>query len=206
MFAAADALDSIGMRYFLSSGTALGVWRDNGLIEGDKDIDLGVLVEDYDSNLNAAMAAQDFRNVVEVGSLADGYKQVFRHVRYDVPVEFCVYYSDGERLWFPVYSRLCGCMRRGYCRLIFSRFQLASVDFLGRSFLIPDPPERYFTENYGEDWRTPKAMTFRQGILGGFKNLVIEIAFLNVLKMLFYLALNRTAGGKPRRAPRFKAG
>lgn len=44
--AVASVLGSSRHRYFLDSGTLLGLWRDGALIENDDDFDLGVLVDE----------------------------------------------------------------------------------------------------------------------------------------------------------------
>ncbi|XP_020896312.1 fukutin isoform X2 [Exaiptasia diaphana] len=45
------ALDALGIRFWLSSGTCLGWFRQCGVIPYSKDVDIGIWIKDYDSRL-----------------------------------------------------------------------------------------------------------------------------------------------------------
>ena len=58
LVAAKTALDQIGVRFWLSSGTCLGWFRQCGIIPHSKDVDLGVWIKDYKPKLIAEFNKQ----------------------------------------------------------------------------------------------------------------------------------------------------
>jgi len=50
MLIALQALDEIGLFYWIEFGTLLGIIRDGKLIDHDTDLDFGVLLDDYTPN------------------------------------------------------------------------------------------------------------------------------------------------------------
>jgi tetratricopeptide (TPR) repeat protein len=137
-----DELHPLGVRPFLISGTLLGYVRDGDVIPWDKDIDLGVFSEQIASTeLEAAVASWprftakrlDWTNRLRIDH-ANGVKiDVFPH------------YPEGpDRVWHD------GTATRWWN----TPFGVRTVSFLGLDQAVPDNPERYLDENYG-DWRTP---------------------------------------------------
>ena len=138
-----------GMKPFLMWGTLLGLVREGGLIKHDKDIDVGILAQDWSK-----------RHLLIEGMQRRGYILAFdrkykirfnrrdRMFHLDVDVFFrwedkmvCLLLLDDGRFqgaWFPPH--------------LFDSFR--SCAFLGTEVLIPDPPEPILGAVYG-DWRTP---------------------------------------------------
>jgi tetratricopeptide (TPR) repeat protein len=135
-------LEPLGVRPFLISGTLLGYVREGDFIPWDKDIDLGVFSQEIESaDLEAAVATWprftakrlDWTDRLRIDH-ANGTKiDVFPH------------YPEGpDRVWHD------GTATRWWN----TPFGLRTVTFLGVEQAVPDDPERYLDENYG-DWRTP---------------------------------------------------
>ena len=55
-----DIFKKLNIPYFLACGTALGFHRNKGFIGHDKDMDFGVFIEDYDSNIIEEFLKNDF--------------------------------------------------------------------------------------------------------------------------------------------------
>jgi len=146
LFAALDALAAAGIVAFLNGGTALGCVREGNFISFDSDIDLGVAPDTApDSVIEAIDAAPGLHyryHDVHAG-------QVLR-VRFasegGIGGDVFLYQCDAAGWW-------CG-VQRGPTAIRWrdTPFALAEIGFLGRTVLIPDPANRYLTENYG-DWR-----------------------------------------------------
>lgn len=134
-------MDAQGQPFFLISGTLLGCIRENALLPHDKDIDVGVF-EDIDLVQIATVLRrsgcfliqhQQHARVLQVKHINGVLIDIFQHWR-----------EDGQYIHAGQKTRWRN-----------SIFTLKPVDFLGETFLIPDPAEVYLTENYG-NWQQPK--------------------------------------------------
>lgn len=130
-------------------GTLLGYVREGALMKHDKDIDVGLLAEDWPKR-SALIEEMERRGYML--EFNDSYKMRFirrdRITHLDVDVFFpwngrmiCIHMTDDgwhAGAWFP--------------RDAFDNFR--RVIFCGREMLIPEPPETVLETIYG-DWRTP---------------------------------------------------
>ena len=131
------------IEFWLRDGTALGVYRDGGLIPYDDDVDLGLWVGDA-GKLDAALDELEARGF----SVYRRNRHVFGLFKRFETVEFVVsgvYADEG-----------------GYHKLLEETFfrALTRVRFLGKDFNLPGPIEPYLEFCYGADWRTPKYGAF----------------------------------------------
>lgn len=135
--------DKLGVRGFLISGTLLGYQRDNGFISWDKDIDLGFFTSEIaPAKLEAAFDRLERFNVRRLDFNTDRMRVDHSNgIMIDV---FPHYEGDDDRIWHD------GTATRWWN----TPFELTTVDFLGKPQFVPDPPQRYLDENYGQ-WRTP---------------------------------------------------
>lgn len=184
LFAAKGALEEAGTRFFLSSGTALGAWREGEFIEYTHDIDLGVYETDFNPKVKEMLSTRGFTLTAEHGTLHDGYQLTITNKEFDVPLDIFLYYEEDEYVWYATHSRLCQCMIRGFCRWKFKKFDLKPMNFLDEEFFIPHPTEQYLINKYGISWKTPQDFTYRQGILGRYKNRINEFSLINTIRML----------------------
>lgn len=78
-----DYCEARGLEVFLVAGSALGAWRDKGMIAWDDDIDLGMLRQDYDALL-AALEREPLAGVtLQTWHTAPGYPFAFAKLRID---------------------------------------------------------------------------------------------------------------------------
>ncbi len=147
---AKEILDPLGVGFLLSSGTCLGAIRDNAFIPWDDDIDLISIIGSNgltEELVNSAVAA-------------------FREKGY------FVYAAGGTNRGVQAYSMMKDYVRTGWeCyRVIDDSIsvypntqipatfftQPKEITFLGKQFLVPNPPEEYLRLKYGEEWMIPK--------------------------------------------------
>lgn len=140
--AGADLLDGIGLRWWLSAGTALGVVRDGRLIPHDTDLDVGVLGHaGVLDRLHLAFAAAGWPLARQTS-----YQRAYRYR--DVILDIYAYRREGDQLVADTeHGRLAKPAR------LFD--ELALMEFAGRLYPVPSPPEAYLQVRYGPGWRTP---------------------------------------------------
>jgi phosphorylcholine metabolism protein LicD len=143
--AGADLLDGLGLRWWLSAGTALGVVRDGALIPHDTDLDVGVLDDPPGvlDRVHLTFAAAGWSSVRTMPYQA-AYSS--RGVILDV----YAYRRDGDQL---VADTECGRLAKP-ARLF---DPLTWLPFAGRLYPLPTPPDEYLQVRYGPGWRTPAA-------------------------------------------------
>jgi hypothetical protein len=128
--------------FWLRDGTALGAWREGGLIPHDDDADLGIWAADREraESVMAGLAEAGF-------------------VRYKSTATVVGYLRDLETVEFVV-SGLAA-PEDEYARVLEGFFaELAPIPFLGLDFLVPRRTEEYLEFLYGPDWRTPRPGAF----------------------------------------------
>ena len=181
---AKKALDLIGQRIFLSSGTALGAVRDGKFIEYTNDIDIGIFAKEFNSGLVDSMRGQGFRHTYKEGSIDCACQLGFRHEEFKVIIEILFYYEGQDSLWYGTRGFLCHCTENRYCVWKFPKFELSTIEFLGENFLIPNPTETYLVSKYGPDWRTPKDVSYRWGIFVAYYNQPARYSLINIIRTI----------------------
>ena len=134
-------LQTTDVPMFLVSGTLLGCVREGQLLGHDHDVDVGIW-----DNVDREHLLDTVRTSGLFYDKASRAPEIVRlkHVNGIIIDVFYHFRSPGD-YW-----------HRGV-KIIWhnSPFGLATREFLGEEFLIPDDYDTYLTENYG-DWRTPK--------------------------------------------------
>jgi len=133
----------LGVRGFLISGTLLGYARNSGFISWDKDIDMGF----FTAEKTAADLVASFEGAAEFNVQRLDFNSERLRVNHTNGMMidlFPHYEGEDGRIWHD------GTATRWWN----SPFELTTAEFLGQQQYIPDPPERYLDENYG-NWRVP---------------------------------------------------
>ncbi|MFL1873700.1 hypothetical protein ACIKT0_00475 [Hansschlegelia beijingensis] len=135
-------LGSLGIEFFLISGTLLGCVREGTILSYDKDIDVGVLTDVPPETIRKTLASSGrFKvralttdHLVQVEHANGVMLDVFLHWREDGRI----YHQGQKTRWWN------------------SDFELQKVEFLGGTFKIPTNPDQYLIENYGDSWSIPQ--------------------------------------------------
>lgn len=124
-----DVCKSLNIPHFLLMGTCLGFYRDKGYIEGDSDIDVGILCSpERVEDLVKALAEKDIKGG---GRLACNINTGRNRVLLDI-----------WHVFGPLHMAFLS--------------KLDTIIYEGRTYNTPSPIEDYLEFNY-VDWRTPTA-------------------------------------------------
>jgi len=148
---------SIGLEWYVISGTFLGIVREGGWLAHDYDIDLGVHAEKLDIDaVRTAIAAspsmilrkEDWQTrIIE----RDGVPELER-----LAVLFKIVHRTGINVDLFIHHLEDGVRWHGSSihRWDNADFALTAYELAGMTVMGPAEHDRYLTENYG-DWRTP---------------------------------------------------
>ena len=139
-----EALDKAGIPYWLSAGTALGLYRDGKIIADDSDIDVGVM--------NDTSAERIEEVLLDAGFLANRFRN-FRgapwqraFVKDGIAFDVSFYSPNGD---YYINHTPGGIIRKPKHLLE----DLHTTSFNGKEYRIPSP-QKYLKWRYG-DWQTP---------------------------------------------------
>jgi hypothetical protein len=145
---AKQILDQLGVVFLLYSGSCLGVTRDNAFIPWDDDIDLvsvmGIngLTERSTDTVMAAFRDKGYF----VDMLEGAYSKTVVTIKDFVRLSWdCASIIDDSIYAYP---------RVRLPAKLFTNPK--EIEFLGKKFLVPNPPEEYLRLKYGGEWMVPK--------------------------------------------------
>jgi len=98
-------LNSLGIRCWLTDGTLLGFLREKDLIEHDRDVDLGVRIEDYSDAIIPEFGKQGFELKYVLGEKRQGLELSF--IRAGAKVDLFFFYREGDRMWHGAWQTNC---------------------------------------------------------------------------------------------------
>jgi phosphorylcholine metabolism protein LicD len=145
-------IESLSLNYRLSDGTALGLFRDGGLIPHDNDIDIDIIFSpEIDENeLVKSFYKNGYklaRKVYYGGSLQQ--LAFFNKTTFDI-FDMVFWYKKGDQIY-------------NYCERNFERKQdakyfekLSEINFKGKKYPLPSQTKNWLEMRYGNDWNIPK--------------------------------------------------
>ena len=174
----ANCFDRKGVKWFVVSGTFLGVIREGGFLPHDYDIDIGIMERDFDlDQVRGALALSNFcikkidksfdyhfngkrfvrsgqKKITLIKVVHDSGLNIDLFVHFEEVVSNNIVYWHGSR--YHRWDNTC--------------FELEKYNLCGVPILGPKDFDRYLTENYG-DWRQP---VYDFDFTTGTPNLVIS--------------------------------
>ncbi len=145
---AKQILDDLGLPFFLRHGTCLGAVRDGAFIPWDDDLDIGSVIGQHGLTEDIVNeAAAEFRKHGYSADVIDSELHISVDLKKDgVQMDWtCYRIIDGSIYQWPV-LKIPASLHEN----------LKEIEFLGTTFMVPNPPEEYFRLKYGDDWMTPK--------------------------------------------------
>jgi len=144
------ALETVGQKAFLVSGTLLGYAREGRILLHDKDIDVGII--GWEGQYDVIGALLESRRFALDARRLRGHKTYhipIKHLATGVAIDIFIYHPENGKLVTGVESYY------GYLqRFAFTPFELKAVKFLDIDFYVPSDVELNLAENFG-DWRQP---------------------------------------------------
>ncbi|EDO36061.1 predicted protein [Nematostella vectensis] len=147
---AVTALDGIGVRFWLSSGTCLGWFRQCSIIPHSKDVDIGICIKDYDPRLISRFEKHGLHLKHKFGKVEDSLELSF-HAASGVKLDIFFFYEETDHMWNGGTRARTG---EKY-KYIFPKFTLCWTVFLSLRVRVPCETQQYIEANYGFDWDTP---------------------------------------------------
>lgn len=147
-----EVVENLKMKYRLSDGTILGIYRDGSLIPHDNDIDIDVLVS---NDLNEKLIHDTFTSL--------GFR-LGRKVYYQGRIQQLAYFNGKTHdifdmiFWYPDRDQVVNYSERNFERTQDLKYfqESSEIVFQGRSYPVPAPLEEWLEMRYGKDWKTPK--------------------------------------------------
>ncbi|MCG6870777.1 MAG: LicD family protein [Gammaproteobacteria bacterium] len=136
---ASTLLQGADIPHYLDCGTLLGVVRDQDIIAPDKDLDITCHLDDW-PKMEQLLKEKAFQS--------HGLK--LKRVR-----RWLGMHPAGNMISLRVAG--AGCRAR-YMDIYFNPWfpRLTEMEFIGQKWPVPENPEMYIAELYGDDWRVPQ--------------------------------------------------
>jgi hypothetical protein len=175
-----ELMNELNVIFFLRHGTCLGAIRDGQLIKWDDDLDIGSIIGMNGLNEKLIYKTVDkFRLAgfeVEVGESSLHIAITLR--KFGIPIDWhCYKIFQGNIYQYPVVKIP-----------VELHDDLKSISFLGATFLVPNPPEKYLSLKYGPEWNIPKKMDYEDDIVNSIPESVIlqQISIFTRIHRFFF--------------------
>jgi len=157
-----ELMDELNVIFFLRHGTCLGVVRDGALITWDDDLDIGSIIgmnsldeksiyETVDKFKLAGFEAEVGESSLHIGVTLSKSGILIDWTCYKI-LQGSIYQYPAVKIPVALYD------------------DLKPISFLGATFFVPNPPEKYLSLKYGSEWQIPKKTDYE----GDIVNLIPE--------------------------------
>ena len=170
--------------YFFSCGTALGLVRDEHLLDWDTDVDIDILEPSQNiiNNIIGNMKALGY-GFYRILKNKKRYSQiVFIKDPYH-SIDFCFWYKERKRFLNDVPETFI--YKRTHPIELYNEFKHIKIKNI--NFKVPLNTDLYFKVLYGEDWKKPKKYT---NWFNHANDLELDLNILSILKKIIWKISN----------------
>lgn len=177
-------LERLNVKYCLSDGTLLGVYRDNKLISHDTDIDIAVL-----KPVDAKAILREFRK--------EGFKCGRKVIACEEIQQLVFYSMDNVVFDIIFYTKIGDCVFSFNEKDYYFKHQAKhytntlAYKYSNHVFYIPSETEEWLENVYGKDWKIPKQSKPNDWREGGNEYLMAFPYDGNVKKLIKSLKENQ---------------
>ncbi|XP_070791585.1 ribitol-5-phosphate transferase FKTN [Pituophis catenifer annectens] len=148
---AALTLNTLGVQFWLSSGTCLGWYRQCNIIPYSKDLDLGIFIQEYKPDIIPAFQKAGLPLKHKFGKVEDSLELSFQGGEDEVKLDIFFFYEEDDHMWNGGTQAKSG----KKFKYFFPKFTLCWTEFLELKVHVPCETLHYIEANYGKDWKVP---------------------------------------------------
>ncbi|XP_048194449.1 ribitol-5-phosphate transferase FKTN-like isoform X2 [Perognathus longimembris pacificus] len=141
---AAKTLKKLRVPFWLSSGTCLGWYRQCNIIPYSKDVDIGVFIRDYKSDIVLAFQEAGLALKHKFGKVGDSLELSFLG-KDDVKLDIFFFYEEIDHMWNGGTQAKTG----KKFKYLFPKFTLCWTEFADMKVHVPCETIEYIEANYG---------------------------------------------------------
>ncbi|XP_069126209.1 ribitol-5-phosphate transferase FKTN-like [Argopecten irradians] len=144
-----EVFDKLGIRFWISSGTLLGWYRQCDIITHPRYVDFGVWIKDYNPQLIPEMEKAGLPLKHLFGRVNDTFELSFQAG--DIKLDLFFFYEESDHMWNGGTDVKNGAK----LKYVFPKFRLCWTTLLNLHVRVPCPTLPYIEANYGKGWATP---------------------------------------------------
>eukprot|EP00794_Sanderia_malayensis_P005995 gene5995-6691_t len=148
LFTVKYVLDRLGIRFWLSSGTCLGWFRQCDFIPHSKDLDIGIFIKEYSPKISQELQNAGLVPKHIFGKVEDSYELSFRTASNDLKLDIFFFYEEVDYMWNGGTQARTG----KKFKYRFPKFDLCWTEFVELLVRVPCNTLAYIEANYGPNW------------------------------------------------------
>jgi GR25 family glycosyltransferase involved in LPS biosynthesis len=143
-------LDFYKVKWWLTDGTLLGMYRNSDFISHDLDLDIGVSSETFNPKVLQKLKSFGFEVEKSFGEVSSGFEISIK--KSGVKIDLFFFYKENDSLWHAAWFSEDNFNFR-MIRYNYKSFEISKNKFYGVLFNSPSNTEEYIIQKYGINWK-----------------------------------------------------